>query len=452
MNLIVAILVFSVVVIVHELGHFLLAVQNGIFVTEFSLGMGPRIISWVKTEKGYRPKYFLSQHQFEHTQEWNHATKYSIKILPLGGSCMMMGEDEVSDDDRAFNKKSVWARISVIFAGPFFNFILAFILAIFIIGNVGYDSPEVMEVAYDSASELAGIEKGDVITHINGKSISLSREFDNYFYFNPLTNKDITVTYKRNGETKTTTLTPVIVKNYMLGMSYSPGLKEVIINEVHENRPMEAAGIQVGDIITAVDGVKISTGAEYGEYMARNPLNENPVDITYRRGGVETTVSLTPVLVSEGYDLGVRINGGREKTDVLGVLKYSGIEVKFWIVSTMQGVGKLVSGKINPDQLAGPVAIFGMIGDAYEQSKSYGTMEVLLNLAFITIMLSANLGVINLLPLPALDGGRLVFLFLEVFRGKPIDQNKEGLVHMIGIVALMILMVFVLFNDLNRIF
>ena len=118
MSIILAILIFSLIVIIHELGHFLLAKKNGILVTEFSVGMGPRLLSTVRG-----------------------GTRYSLKLLPLGGSCLMVGEDEESDEENAFNNKSVWARISVVFAGPFFNFVLAFILAIFIIGSIGYDAP-----------------------------------------------------------------------------------------------------------------------------------------------------------------------------------------------------------------------------------------------------------------------------------------------------------------------
>lgn len=452
MNIVIAILVFSVVVIIHELGHFLLAVQNGIFVTEFSIGMGPRLISLVKTENGYRPKWFLSQHNFEHTGEWNHATKYSIKLLPLGGSCMMMGEDEVSDDDRAFNKKGVWARISVIFAGPLFNFILAYLLAMFIIGNVGYDAPRVERVTTNSPAASQGLQEGDIITKINKKAINLTREWDFYLYMNPLTEKEVTITYERNGTLHTTRMNPTLVKTYMLGVSFSPNTNDLNIIETSEGMPAREAGLQAGDVITSINGVSTSTRKVYGQYIEENPLNENPVEITYTRDGVEHSASLNPKLVHETFDIGVRITGGREKTGILGVIRYSFNEIKFWIVSTVQGVGRLVSLKVSPDEIGGPVAIFGMIGDAYEASKSYGFMQVLINLANITILLSANLGVMNLLPIPALDGGRLVFLLLEVFRGKPIDQNKEGLIHMIGLVALMILMVFVFFNDISRLF
>ncbi|NLO08434.1 MAG: RIP metalloprotease RseP, partial [Clostridiales bacterium] len=153
MNLLIAILLLGIIIFIHELGHFLLAKKNGITVTEFSLGMGPRLASFVKG-----------------------GTRYSLKILPFGGSCMMLGEDEDIDDDGAFHKKGVWARFSVIFAGAFFNFVLAFVLAIFVISSVGVDYPDVVKVEEGTPLYEAGIREGDRIKSINGKSIHFGKE------------------------------------------------------------------------------------------------------------------------------------------------------------------------------------------------------------------------------------------------------------------------------------
>ncbi len=451
MNIIISILIFSVIIVIHELGHFLLAKKNGIFVTEFSIGMGPRIISLVKTERGYRPRFFLTQHDFDTTAEWKDSTKYSWKLLPIGGSCMMMGEDEVLDDDRAFNKKGVWARISVIFAGPLFNFILAFILSMFVIGVAGYDPATVISVADNSPAKEAGILVGDVITNINGKHIDIGREADTYLQLNPLSDKEVKLTYSREGEKNTVSLTPVIVKTYLLGFRYISDSTAATITSMFEDMPMVNAGLQIGDVILEINGTAIADGIQLGQYFGENPLSEEPINITYSRAGETFTAEITPVLYSE-YMIGTSINTMREKTDVLGVIKYSAVEIKYWIVTTIQSLGQLIVGKVSTKDMAGPVGIVSIIGDTYQESKSDGALSVFLSLAYISILLSANLGVMNLLPIPALDGGRLVFLLLEVFRGKPVDQAKEGLVHMIGLIALMVLMVFVMFNDISRLF
>ena len=430
MKIVIAIIIFSIIIIIHELGHFLLAKKNGIVVTEFSLGMGPRILS----------------HQGK-------STRYSLKLLPLGGSCMMLGEDELLEDENAFNKKGVWARISVIAAGPIFNFLLAFVFAIFLVGMLGYDPAIVTVVKQDLPAANSGLLEGDLITKINGESISISREIDTYMLFHPISDKAISLTYKRDGKSYTTKVTPVLKKNYMLGFNYTANAQEAKIEEVVKEYPLSDAGIKSGDIITKINDADIRMGSDISDYFAENPLGDNAVTVTYQRAGNEYSASVTPKM-SEAYTLGWGYNSyrtGAEKNPVK-VLKYSFLEVKFWIQTTVGSLGQMVVGKVSKDDIAGPVGIVDMIGDSYEAGKQVGILYIFLSMANMCILLSANLGVMNLLPLPALDGGRLVFLFIEAIRGKPIAQEKEGMVHLIGFVALMVLMVFVLFNDISRIF
>ena len=150
-KIVIALLVFSIIVIVHELGHFLLAKKNGVGVNEFAIGMGPKLFGIKKGE-----------------------TEYTIRALPLGGACMMVGEDETSNADNAFNKKSVWARISIIAAGPIFNFILAFLLSLIFVGYTGWDFADI-EVMKDMPDANAGLKDGYILTKINGKSFTCDR-------------------------------------------------------------------------------------------------------------------------------------------------------------------------------------------------------------------------------------------------------------------------------------
>jgi regulator of sigma E protease len=452
MNIIIAILIFSLIIVIHELGHFLLAKKNGIFVTEFSVGMGTRIITMVKTEKGYRPRLFLSQHDFDTTPEWKDTTKYSWKLLPIGGSCIMMGEDEIVEDNRAFSKKGVWARISVVIAGPFFNFLLAFLLAMFITGVIGYDPAAITSVAKDSPAAKAGIQQGDVITRLNGNNIDIGRDVLTYLQFNPYTEKEVNLTFERDGVKNKATLMPVMVKTYMLGFAYTPDGTAATVTSLYEDMPLAKAGVKNGDVITSINGTKIKDGTALSQYFQENPLSDQQLTMTCSREGKELAVNVTPSLTSENYSVGLAVNSARVKTNVFGVIKYSAVEVKYWIKTTVQSLGQIIRGKVSRDDIAGPVGIVSFIGDTYQASKSDGVLSVFLSLSYISILLSANLGVMNLLPIPALDGGRLVFLILELFRGRPVDQAKEGLVHMIGLVALMILMVFVMFNDISRFF
>lgn len=342
MKIIIALLVFSVIIIIHELGHFLLAKLNRITVVEFSLGMGPRLLS----------------------HEWG-GTLYSLKILPFGGSCMMLGEDEEDTGEGTFGSKSVWARISVIAAGPVFNFLLAFVLSFFIIGNIGYDVPILLGVTEGFPAQEAGLQAGDRIIKMNGKRIHVYREVENYSMFH-------------SGET---------------------------------------------------------------------------VVFEYERDGRRYEAEVEPVMTESGYKYGISGSVNyRQKANALEMVQYSVYEVGYWIDVTLQSLRMLVSGGVSLDDVSGPVGVVDVIGDTYEESKEDGALYVWLNLINVAILLTANLGVMNLLPLPALDGGRLLFLFVEAIRRKRVDPELEGKIHFAGLMVLLVLMVVVMFNDVKKIF
>ena len=343
LSIIFAIIIFSILVLFHELGHFLLAKANGIRVNEFSLGLGPTIFGFTKGE-----------------------TKYSLKLLPFGGACMMEGEDETSEDDRAFNKKSVWARMSVVAAGPIFNFIMAFVFAMILIAFAGYDKPVLGGVIEGYAAEAAGLQEGDLIVKMNNKNIHFYRDISAYSIFH--VGEPIEVIYERDGERFTTNLTP-------------------IYNE------------------------------EAGRYLY-------------------------------GFIGGIRV-----KANPLEVVKYGFYELGYWISTTLESLKMLVTGGVSVNELSGPVGIVGSIAEGTEQAQQQGgPLSAFLTILNWAILLSANLGVMNLLPIPALDGGRLVFLVIEAIRRKPMDPNKEGFVHMIGLLLLFALMFVVMANDIRKIF
>ena len=341
MSYILALIIFSAIVIFHELGHFLLAKWNGIEVIEFSLGMGPRLLSHV----------------------WGD-TRYSLKLLPIGGSCQMVGEEEASDSEGAFGNKSVWARIAVVAAGPVFNFILAWVLALIIVGSVGYDNTMV-DIIPDSAAAEAGMEDGDQIISINGSRTWLYREVSLYSSLHQ--GQTATVVFERNGEKQTVVLTP--------------------------------------------------KQSDTGAYLY----------------GFSRTVQ-------------------REKGGALETVGYSCAEIRYWLKATVESLKMLIGGQVRLEEMSGPVGIVSTIGDTYKESRVDGWYYVTMNMIMIAIFLRVNLGVMNLLPIPALDGGRLVFLILEAIRGKAIPQEKESMVHFTGFVLLMGLMAVFLFSDLHKLF
>ena len=432
MRIVIAILIFSIIIIFHEFGHLLLAKKNGIKVVEFSVGLGPTIVG--KEIKG---------------------TKYSLKLLPFGGACQMLGEDfdDGTPEAGSFYAASVWQRMSVILAGPFFNFLLAFVFALVITGSVGFDAPLVTGVAKNSAAEAAGLRAGDEIVSINGSRTFIGRQIDSFFLYNELDGSALNVKYKRDGITGTTSITPVKTKRYLLGFTYTADTTKAEIKEVSEGYPIAAAGIEKGDVILKIDGNEIATGAELSAYMNAHPLSDESVLMTYERNGETFETTVTPKLASDSFSTGMSYNLYRERTGVIGVIKYSFIEVGYWIDTTIKNLGMLIRGKLTKDDIGGAIAIVDMIGDSYEETKQTGSaLDVVLQMLYISILLSANLGVMNLLPIPALDGGKFLLLIVEAVMRKPLNRKVEAIVNLAGFVLLMLLMVFVLFNDVRRIF
>lgn len=343
MSIVFAIIIFSLIIIFHELGHFLVAKKCDVKVNEFCLGLGPTLLHFTKGE-----------------------TTYSLKLLPFGGACMMEGEDEESEDGRAFNNKSVWQRFAIVTAGPIFNFIMAYVLSVILIGAIGYDTPVITGVMDGYSAEEQGMQAGDTIVSINNYRVHFYQEVSVYSFFHP--GQEMKVTYLRDGEKYSATITP-----------------------------------------------------KYSEEDGR-------------------------------YLLGITGNYQREKGNVFKTLQYGFYEMKYQIYSTFQSLKMLFTGKLTVKDMSGPVGIVKTIGDTYDESVSSGAFYVIMNMLNIAVLLSANLGVMNLLPFPALDGGRLVFFIIEAIRGKKIDENIEGRVHLIGFALLMGLMVVVMFNDIYKLF
>lgn len=341
------ILIFGIVVIAHEFGHFLLAKANGIHVVEFSVGMGPNLFSFQKGD-----------------------TKYSLKLFPIGGACMFEGEDglqtaEGEPGEGSFLNANVWARISTVIAGPVFNFIIAFIVALIMVNMIAIRDPVASDVTDGGAALEAGLQPGDRILSLNGEKV--------YLY------EDI----------------------LLFTQTYSGG----------------------------------------------------EVEVVYERDGIESSTVLTPKYdeSSGRYMLGI-INGDFVTLEGADGLKYAWYELRYCVRNVTKSLGMLITGRLDRQDVSGPVGMAAAVGEIYEETKEYGWQTVLVNMLNITMLLSVNLGIFNLIPFPALDGGRLVFLLIEVVRGKPVPPDKEGMVHFIGLVFFMILMVFVMFNDISNIF
>ena len=346
-SIICFIIIFCVVVVSHEFGHFIVAKKNGIRVLEFFVGMGPTLFSFERGE-----------------------TKYSLKLFPIGGACVFEGEDGLETEngelsEGAFPKAPVWARFATIFAGPLFNFITAYLMAIILVWACGVALPVVQSITEGGAAEEAGLAAGDVIVEMDGNSIHLQ------------------------------------------------------------------------------DQVSFFSAVNKGE----------AIELVYERGGTEYTVVVHPKFSEEDnrYYIGIT-TGEYLECSVPQVFKYAFHTMEYWVQYTFKSLSMMVQGQVSRDEVSGPVGIVKVVDETYDAAKEYGPATVVLSMINIALLLSVNLGILNLLPLPALDGGRLVFLLLEALRGKPIPPEKEGMVHLAGMIALMVLMVLVLFNDITKFF
>ena len=217
-------------------------------------------------------------------------------------------------------------------------------------------------------------------------------------------------------------------------------------------REAAEAGIQAGDEILKINGMNIHVSREITNYVSFHQ-GESAV-IVWEHEGERQQAEITPALQENGqYLFGISVNSNlRVKGSAWDTIRYSAYEVKYWIWTTIESLEMLVQGQVGLDDMSGPVGVVDAIGETYEASKEDGAFYVWLNMLNISILLTANLGVMNLLPLPALDGGRLIFLFIEAIRRKRMDPEKEGMVHFIGLMALMVLMVVVMFNDVKKLF
>ena len=229
------------------------------------------------------------------------------------------------------------------------------------------------------------------------------------------------------------------------------GYDQPVIGSVEDGYPAAEAGLQEGDRVVQIGDKNIHIYREISAYLQFHP--DEDVVLTYERDGEQHTVTLTPKMDEElGYERIGLASSGNTKANLLTAFQYGTYEVKYWIEVTLDSLRMLVTGQIGVDQLSGPVGIVDVVDETYQQSRSYGAYVVVAQMLYLAILLSANLGVMNLLPLPALDGGRLVFLFVEAVRKKRVPPEKEGYVHFAGIVLLMLLMVVVMYNDIQRVF
>jgi len=335
------IIVFSLLIIIHELGHFWAAKSFNIKVNEFAIGMGPAL--W-KKQKG--------------------ETLYAVRCIPMGGYCKMEGEDEKSEEPRAFGNAKAWKRIVVLAAGGIMNLLAGLVLCFVIVGAV----------------------------------------------------HNITVP---------------------------------TIGSFSDNSPIEAAGLQIGDKIISIDGQKVHTTQDV---QIDAQMSQGEKTIVYSHDGELQTAYVTPILdeSSGAYIFG--FESGTVPNSVLNTIKYGWYQFASFTGQIVETLVRLVTGHLSFSQLSGPVGIAGVIGGAVGSVVTEANGAGWWFLANVFILITINLGIFNLIPFPALDGGRILFVLVEMVRRKPIKAEYEGVVHVIGFAALICLILVVTWFDIFRLF
>jgi regulator of sigma E protease len=439
------VVVIGVLILIHELGHFLVARWSGVGVERFSIGFGPVLLRWRGKE-----------------------TEYCLSAIPMGGYVKMMGEENPLeggaalpyDPSKAFALKPLWVRFLIVFAGPGMNFVLAAVIFIIVLGTIGRPVwPPVVGRVADGPAAAAAIRTGDVIESINGRPVTYWEDVERAISNSG--GKPLVLQVRRGNEARSITVTPkrTVVRDPIFreerevwesgaGPRLTPH-----IGAVNPGSPAEMAGLKAGDQVVAVAGQPVFTPEELMQAIQKRPGQK--FNITVDRGGQIVTVEVLATPVREKGPLGQETEVGRIGvsivTKALSYASYSppeavwyGIE-RTWdmTVLTTKGFWKIVSGQIPLSNLGGPVQIASETGRQAQEGAA--------PLAVFTAVISVNLAVLNLLPVPMLDGGHLFFFLIEAVLGRPLSVRKRELAQQVGFVLLMLIMVLALYNDLVRI-
>ena len=398
-------------IFIHELGHFTVAKWCKVKVNEFAIGFGPTI--WKKQEK---------------------ETKYAIRLIPLGGFVSMEGEDERSEDSRSFSKASIPKRMAIVVAGATVNILFAILVYFILIASSGtYISNEVDQVIDGYVATSVGLESGDKIIEIDNEKIS------NKYQLNEAIEKsngnEINITVDRNGEILEYTAQPTEVKNKITGIYLDDECKIVAVDK---DSPADKQGIKANDKLLKVNGEEVQNDTNKAIEMI-NQKGLNTMTLTVKRGNAELTIELTPDYVSSYY-LGVSLKQAPD--NLINRMINGAIETREFLFSIVDSLKQLFSGRVGVDQMMGPVGISEVV------AKTNGVREFFSMMALISL----SLGVTNLLPIPALDGGKILILLIEAVRRKPLKEQTEINIQLLGFSILIALSLYVTYNDILRIF
>lgn len=438
--ILIGVLLFELIIFIHEFGHFITAKKSGIKVNEFSLGMGPKIFSFGKGE-----------------------TKYSLRIFPIGGFCAMEGEDEESPEPRAFNNAKVWKRMIVVIAGAVMNIILGFVLMfVVVVQQDSYSSTEVQSFPATSFSSCTGLQSGDVIKEIKGYGISTSMDF-NY----PISTAELKTVdgstleiYKEDCGNNLYNMAVSLVqdKNNKLSDEQVSKVNELLsksTNEIVKAKSKEDAFSVYENYYKKINDACGIKDYKVEKIVEKETRKRYTADILVERNGEEKllkNVQFFTYTTKDNSDPQVSIDfyvKPIEKTfgSVLSQTFKQTISTCKMIYASLGG---LLTGKFGLKDMSGPIGIASAVTTVASESLSSGFMSAVNSIIYVMMIITVNLGLFNMLPFPALDGGRFVFLIIEAIRGKSVPRKVEAIVNGIGMGLLILLMILITANDIFK--
>jgi regulator of sigma E protease len=420
--------VLGVLIFVHELGHFIMARRIGVRVLTFSLGFGPKILTIRRGD-----------------------TEYCISAIPLGGYVKMAGEnpeDSRTGSDDEFLSKSKWQRFQVLVMGPIMNLVLALVVMALVLYQgapvPAFDSAPVVIGAFDeqSPAKKAGLQSGDHIIAIDGKPIENWKEFS--MVIAPKANRPVTLRVQRGADTFDKQLTPDAQSKYEIG---DLGIMPEVHPEaryVNPGEPAQTGGLKAGDVVLAIDGEPVGTRDQLIQIIRAHPAKSLAFDVR-RHDGSRAQLTITPHIVGDYARVGAEF-WAYEVTEsdptIIEAFKLSAKQNWEWTTLIMTTVKGLFTRETPMKQLMGPIGIAEMSGNAAETGW--------ISLFTLMAMISLNLGLLNLMPIPVLDGGHILILALEGVSRRDFSMKVKEKMLMVGFVLLLTLMVTVIYNDLTR--
>lgn len=438
--ILIGVLLFELIIFIHEFGHFITAKKSGIKVNEFSLGMGPKIFSFGKGE-----------------------TKYSLRIFPIGGFCAMEGEDEESPEPRAFNNAKVWKRMIVVIAGAVMNIILGFVLMfVVVVQQDAYSSTEVQSFPATSFSSCTGLQSGDVIKEINGYGISTSMDFNYPISTAKLKTVDGSTLeiYKEDCGNNLYNMAVSLVqdKNNKLSDEQVSKVNELLsksTNEIVKAKSKEDAFSVYENYYKEINDACGIKDYKVEKIVEKETRKRYTADILVERNGEEKllkNVQFFTYTTKDNSDPQVSIDfyvKPIEKTfgSVISQTFKQTISTCKMIYASLGG---LLTGKFGLKDMSGPIGIASAVTTVASESLSSGFMSAVNSIIYVMMIITVNLGLFNMLPFPALDGGRFVFLIIEAIRGKSVPRKVEAIVNGIGMGLLILLMILITANDIFK--